>query len=382
MLDFDANATTTPDARVREAMWPYFGEACGNASSPHRVGRRALQAWQGAVEQVAALIGAHSEELIFTSGATESIHSVFDFVRREWPRRRLLIGATEHAASFAAAQRWSDSGGEVAVLPVNEQGLLDLQALNEALKAAPEGALLSLIAANNETGVLSPVAQAAAMARGCGALVHLDAAQWVGKVPLNVSCWPIDYLSFSAHKFHGPQGIGALWVGPQSRFRAWLGGGEQQAQRRAGTLPVALAVGFGAAAELAAAWLRGEGPQRLAQCRDALEADLKAALPGLRVHGAGAARLPNTSCLALPGVPAADLRLVLDQRGLLCSAGSACHSASLHPSAVLQAMGVDAETAASSLRFSLSRFHEAPEVRRGAQLIAQAAAHVQRQRHA
>ena len=382
MLDFDANASTTPDPRVREAMWPFFGEACGNASSPHQGGRRALRAWQAAMQQVAELIGAQSEELVLTSGATESIHSVFEFVRTEWPRSTLILGATEHAASMAAAGRWRSRGGEVKVVPVDHGGRLDLDALAHALRGTSQGALFSLIAANNETGVLSPVLEAAELARAAGALVHVDAAQWVGKLPLHVGDWPVDYLSFSAHKFHGPQGIGALWVNRRSSFRAWLGGGEQQAQRRAGTQPLALAVGFGEAAQLAAEWLHSGGPQVLAARRDEMEAALRAGLPELVIHGQSVPRLPNTSFVALPGVPAADLLVVLDQRGLWCSAGSACHSGSLHPSVVLEAMGVEASLAASSLRLSLSRFHGGVEVLRGAALILEAAAHVRRQRAA
>ena len=233
IIYLDNNATTRIDPRVLEAMMPFWQENWANASSSYAAGRKARKAVESAREQVAALIGAETREVVFTSGATESINAVHASVRHLWPEKKLLITTkTEHAAGLECATRWQHSGGEVRMLGVDQNGLIDLAELREALQASP-AALVSILWANNETGVIQPMREIAEMAHEHGALVHADAVQMIGKAPLNAK---VDFLSLSGHKFHAPKGIGALFVSQRVRFEPLLIGGGQEGGRRSGTL--------------------------------------------------------------------------------------------------------------------------------------------------
>lgn len=380
MTYLDANATTRPDPAVVEAMLPFLTEHYGNASAAHAEGRRARRALEKARGQVAGLIGAEAEEVIFTSGATESINSVLTFARQEWPERPLLvISAVEHAAVTECAARWTRQGGEVMRVPVDANGVLKLDAFRAALEPG-RTALVSVIWANNETGVISPMAEITELAHAAGALVHADAVQMAGKVALNVSTQPVDYLSLSGHKMHAPKGIGALFVSRRALFRPLLVGGGQESGRRSGTENIPGIVALGRAAELAAGWLQSGEAEALAELRDEFEQLLLAGWPGAMVHGAAASRLPNTTSICLPGADAAGMLILLDQRGIACSGGSACHAASLHPSHVLEAMGHDAGHAAATLRFSLSRLNTRDEVLCAAAEVLRAARHLAEQK--
>ncbi len=370
MIYLDNNATTQPDPAVVDAMLPWLTRDYANASASHAGGRRAHRALEAARAQVAALVGARSaEEIIFTSCATESVNSVHACLQEEWRDGQgpvLVTGRTEHAVGLECAERWEQRGGEVRWIGVDRQGMLDLAALQAALKLTPgRRTLVSLLWANNETGVVTPMAEVVALAHAAGALVHADAVQAAGKIPVDVQAVPVDYLSLSGHKVHAPKGVGALYVNRGAPFRPLLIGGGQEGGRRSGTENIPGIVALGKAAELAAGHLADDPRSAaVAQLRAAFEQELRAALPEMRlaVHGAGAARLPNTSSVGFPGVDAAGLLILLDQKGVACSGGSACHAGALHPSHVLEAMGYDAAHAASTVRFSLSRLNTLEEV--------------------
>jgi cysteine desulfurase len=257
---------------------------------------------------------------------------------------------------------------------VDADGVIQLDALKAALEPG-KTALVSIIWANNETGVVSPMAEIVALAHEAGALVHADAVQMTGKLPLNMTSVPVDYLSLSAHKMHGVKGCGALFVNRRAPFRPLLIGGGQESGRRSSTENVPGIVAMGKAAELAAS----HDTHELEALRDEFEARLLADWPGALVHGASAPRLPNTTSLCLPGVDSAGMIILLDQRGIECSGGSACHTASLHPSHVLEAMGYDAAHASSTLRFSISRMNTREEVLAAADEILRAARHLTEQ---
>ncbi len=374
MIYLDANATAPPDPAVIEAMLPFLSQHYGNPSSSHGAGRHARRAVEKARKQVAALIGADESEIIFTSGATESINSVLLSAQHTWSERPLLIiSATEHPATLECAERWQARGGQVKIIPVHRSGLLDLEALKAALIPG-QTALVSMLWANNETGVIQPMAEIAALAHSAGALVHADAVQMVGKLPVDVRISGVDYLSLSGHKMHTPKGIGALFVSHHAPFQPLIIGGGQEKERRSGTENMPGIVALGKAAELALT-----SPVDIQPLRDALEQQLLTALPELEIHSQSAPRLPNTSSIHFPGVDAAALLIRLDQKGLACSGGSACHTASLHPSHVLEAMGYNARHAASTLRFSLSRLNTEAEIPQAAQAIIAAVHHLRAQ---
>lgn len=363
MIYLDANATTPLAPAVLEAMMPYWTTNQANASASYAAGRQAKRAVEAARGAVAAVLGGEAREVVFTSGATESILTAHESVRQLWPEKRLLITtAAEHAAGLANADRWEDRGGEVWRLRVDREGLIDLAELEEALQSAP-AALVSILWSNNETGVIQPMQQIVSLAHAHGALVHADAVQMIGKAALDAR---VDFLSLSGHKFHAPKGIGALWVSQRVRFEPLLVGGGQESGRRSGTENVPGIVGLGKAAELALETCGSE-------LRDAFEQTIMAQWPQAVIHGQHAPRLPNTTSLCLPGIDAAGMLILLDQAGVACSAGSACQTASLHPSHVLEAMGYDARHAASTLRFSFSRMNTMAEVDEAAVRVLQAA---------
>jgi cysteine desulfurase len=363
MIYLDANATTPIDPAVLEAMLPFLRENWANASASYSAGRKARKAVETAREQVAALIGAEAREVVFTSGATESINAVHASVRHLWPEKRLLITTRpEHAAGLECAERWQQSGGEVRLLGVDQNGLIDLAELREALQSSP-AALVSILWANNETGVIQPMREIVAIAHEHGALVHADAVQMIGKAPLDAK---VDFLSLSGHKFHAPKGIGALFISQRARFEPLLVGGGQEGGRRSGTENVPGIVALGKATDLAMTPCSSK-------LRDAFEAQIVNEWPEAVIHGQQAARLPNTSSIAFPGIDAAGMLILLDQAGVACSAGSACHTATLHPSHVLEAMGYDAAHASSTLRFSFSRMNTAAEAAQAVEIVLQSA---------
>jgi cysteine desulfurase len=342
-------------------MLPFLGTNFGNASAAHAGGRQARRAIEAARAETAALLAVQPDEIVFTSGATEAINSVHLFARAEWPDRPLLVlGAAEHAAGIECARRWQRQGGEVRRVAVDREGVLQPESLRDALVPG-RTALVSLLWANNETGAVAPMRELVALAHAAGAPVHADAVQAAGKMPLDLAGVPVDYLSLSGHKMHAPQGTGLLCVRRHAAFRPLLLGGGQEQGRRSGTENVAGIIGLGKAAELARAGLEA-AVSRMRELRDRFEAGLLAGVSGAVMHSRAGERLPNTTSVHFPGTEAAGLMILLDQKGLCCSGGSACHSAALHPSHVLEAMGFDAAHAAGTLRFSLSRLTTAAEI--------------------
>ena len=364
MIYLDSNATTQPAPEVVEAMLPYLRERWVNPSSSYRGAREVRKAIEGARGGVAEWIGAEVEEVVFTSCGTESINTVHESVRELWPeRRRMIVGATEHAAVMESAERWVRSGGEVVVVPVGRDGVVDLGVLRELLKAPT--ALVSVMWANNETGVVAPMAEVVGMAHEAGALVHTDAVQAVGKVAVDVREVAVDFLSLSGHKVHAAKGVGALFVSRRARFLPLLVGGGQESGRRSGTENVAGIVGLGVAVGL----MRGQDGQRVTAMRDAFEAGVSARVGEVVVNGGEAERLGTTSSLTFAGVDAAGMLILLDKAGVCCSAGSACHTGALHASHVLEAMGLDAGHAGSTLRFSFCRYNTMDEVERAVEAV-------------
>ncbi len=355
----DNQATTPCDPRVLAAMLPWFTEQFGNPhSAEHAMGRQAEAAVEQAREQVAALIGAEPREVVFTSGATESNNIAIKGAARHAvaagnPRRRVVTVATEHKCVLQSVADLRAEGFERVVLPVRPDGLLDPEMLARAL-AVPT-LLVSVMAVNNEIGVVQDLAALAALARQQRALFHTDAAQGFGKIPLDVGAMGIDLLSISGHKIYGPKGVGALYVRrrPRVRLAPLFSGGGQERGLRAGTLPVPLIVGLGEAARLAQAGMAAEA-QHLARLRDRLLDRLAASVPGLVVNGSTAARIPGNLNVTFPNARAADLMAMA--AGLCVSTGSACSSAELEPSYVLRALGVSDEAATCTLRIGIGRF--------------------------
>ncbi|MEW6219995.1 MAG: aminotransferase class V-fold PLP-dependent enzyme [Thermodesulfobacteriota bacterium] len=346
----DHNATTPVDPAVREAMLPYLGERFGNPSSAHRLGQEARAAVEAAREQVAALLAARPSRLVFTGGGSEANNTAILAAALSRPERRHLVSsAVEHRSVLAPLEHLRRQGFEVELLPVAADGGLDPDLLASRLR--PDTGLVSLMAAQNETGVLWPVAELAALVRSRGILFHTDAVQLAGKEAIDLGTWPVDYLSLAAHKLGGPKGVGALFVRRGAPYAPLVRGGGQEEGRRAGTENVPGLVGFGRAAELARARLAGFRP-RLAALRDALETAVLAAIPGVRVNGAGQPRLANTSNLGFEHASGVVMVQELDERGFAVSAQAACLSGDLDPSPVLAAMAVPESYRHGSLRLS------------------------------
>lgn len=379
MIYLDNNATTPIAPEVVDAMLPFLRQHHANPSAAYASARIVREAIERARGQVAALIGADASEITFTSGGTESNNAVIDSARLAWPAKKsLVIGATEHPAVLEPARRWEKEGGLVTRVRVKADGLIDLDALHQAV-ASNDVALVSIMWANNETGVIAPMAEIVRIAHDAGALVHTDAVQTTGKIRIDLREVPVDYLSLSGHKFHAPKGIGAMFVSKRVRFRASMLGGGQEHGRRSGTENVPGIIGLGCAAELAHKHLEEHDDERVASMRDAFEAQIHNVLPETRINGKSstsssanndhAYRLGTTSSLCFPGIDAAGLLILLDEHGICCSAGSACHAGAVHPSPVLEAMGITAQDAASTLRFSFSRFNIAVEVAHAAEAV-------------
>lgn len=360
MIYLDSNATSRVDPHVLEAMLPFLTDQFANPSSSYTAARKVRIAMDEARAEIARLIHAGPQEIHFTSGGTEALNSVIESTARCHPGRRLIIGATEHPAVAEPAKRWARAGGKVSAAPVDEQGRLKVEALRELLQAG-DTALVAIMWANNETGVISPMREIVEVSHAAGARVLCDAVQAVGKLPVNVQDVAVDYLALSGHKFHAPKGIGALYVSHRARFEPLILGGGQEDGKRSGTENVASIIGLGVAASLMNQALQNGSESAIATMRDTLESRILAACPQARVNGSLSHRLPTTTSIRFPGLVAAEMLILLDQTRICCSAGSACHSAAVHPSPTLEAMGLSAQDAASTLRFSFSRFNTLAE---------------------
>ncbi|MDE2199663.1 MAG: aminotransferase class V-fold PLP-dependent enzyme [Rhodospirillales bacterium] len=368
----DNQATTPCDPRVVEAMLPWFTQSFGNPHSvEHVLGRQAEAAVEAARAEIAALIGAEAREIVLTSGATESNNIAIKGAARharamgEGPRRIVTL-ASEHKCVLESVRDLADEGFEPVILPVRPDGLLDPAELQAAL-AVPT-LLVSVMAVNNETGVIQDLAALAPMVRQAGALLHSDAAQAAGKIPLDVAAMGIDLLSISGHKLYGPKGVGALFVRrrPRVRLAPLFSGGGQERGLRSGTLATPLIVGLGLACRLAAAEM-AEDAARIADLRARLLAALQRAVPGITVNGSMAHRIAGNLNLSFPAASAAALMRAAPE--LCVSTGSACSSAEIEPSYVLRAMGLDAARAARTLRIGIGRFTSAAEIDAAAALL-------------
>lgn len=356
---FDYNATTPIAAEVFEAMRPYLTERWGNPSSAYAFGRELKRVVAESRESVARLLGAETDEVVFTSCGTESTNTALRSAMASNPERRHLIMTTvEHSANLECGALLAAAGFQVTYLPVSSEGLIDLGALRAAIQ--PDTALVSVMWANNETGVVMPIQEIGELCREKGVLFHTDAVQAMGKVSVDVGQVPVDYLSLSGHKIYAPKGIGALYVRRGAPYESLIVGGGQENGRRAGTQNVAYIAGLGRACQLVGKDLEAES-SRLSLLRDRMESSAILRL-GAKANGAGAPRVPNTTNLSFPGIEAEALLLLLEREGICASSGSACSTGSLEPSHVLTAMGVNRSDALGALRLSLGRDSTAADV--------------------
>lgn len=357
MIYLDANATTPLLPEVWQEMEPWLRVEYANPSGSYAAAKRARAAIDRARVQIAESIGADPEEIIFTSGGTESVNTALHSLDRLTGQGAAVVSAIEHSAVL----RYVESRDrEVVRVPVTAGGRLDLAAFEQALDSA---AYVTLMAANNETGVIQPLREAAALARARGIPIHSDAVQAAGKIPIDVHEMGVDLLSISAHKFHGPRGVGALYVRKGLRFLPLFYGGGQESGRRSGTENTAGIVGMGAAAAVMTSKVS------LESLRDAFESHVCRDISGVTVNGQGEPRLPNTSHLSFDRCDAAGLLILLDEAGVACSAGSACMTGKQQPSHVQLAMGIPAERAKTSLRFSFSAINTLPDVQKVAEIL-------------
>jgi len=346
----DNNATTPVLPEVLEAMRPYFGERFGNASSIHHHGQETRAAVERARESVAALLGCRASEVVFTSGGTEADNlAIFGLAR---PGDHVITSTIEHHAVLNACKHLAASGCEVTYVPVDGRGLVDPADVKGALR--PNTKLITIMFANNETGVVQPVAEIGKIAAEADVYFHTDAVQAAGKIPVDVNQIGCDLLTISGHKFHGPQGVGALYVRKGTPLAPMLHGGSHERARRAGTENVPGIVGLGKAAELAAAGLERGDDLKMAAARDHLEKELLA-IEATGLNCEGAPRVPNTTNIYFDGIEGEALVIALDLKGLAVSTGAACSSGAIEPSHVLLAMGLRPERAKASIRFSLGK---------------------------
>ncbi|MDB6076573.1 MAG: Cysteine desulfurase NifS [Akkermansiaceae bacterium] len=372
MIYLDASATTPLLPEVLDAMLPWLREGFHNPNASYAGAKQARRAIDAAREQIAALIGAEPDEIVFTSGGTESTNSALKWLARLVGRKtgRVVTSAIEHSAVLKPCETFAEVGYPVAFCPVTPLGRLDLDAYRTACAAARDGGgFASIMWVNNETGVIQPLAEACAIAKENGLAFHTDAIQAVGKILVNVRDIPVDFLSLSGHKFHGPKGIGALYIRRGCRFEPLLRGGGQEHDRRSGTENTAAIAGLGKAAELAAARLQGPS---LAPLRDAFEAEVLRTVEGAQVNGDPAHRLPGASHISFERCEASGLLILLDDMGIACSAGSACMTGRQQPSHVQTAMGFPRARAVSSLRFGFSILNTMDEAHHAAACVAKA----------
>ena len=354
----DNNATTPLLPEVFEAMRPYFAEQFGNASSIHHHGQETRAAVENARESVAELLGCTASEIIFTSGGTESDNlAIAGLVS---PGDHVIATAIEHHAVLHACKHLEEAGCEVSVLPVDSRGLIDAADVKRALR--PNTKLISVMMANNETGVLQPVEEIGRIACAAGVLFHTDAVQAAGKVPIYVKRIGCHALTISGHKIHGTQGTGALYLKKGTRLQPLFYGGRHERSRRAGTENVPGIVGLGRAAQLAKQGLERGDDRKLAAMRDRLQQGILAQVDDAAVNGEGAPRVPNTTNLRFSSIEGESLVIALDLKGLAVSTGAACSSGAIEPSHVLLAMGLRSDQARSSIRFSLGKQTTAEEI--------------------
>lgn len=360
MIYLDNNATTKPAEEVVRAMLPFLHEQFGNPSSLHIAGQTARHAVEDARAQVASLIGARSRDIVFTSGGTEADNLGILGALDAYPsRKHLVTTAVEHVAVRDLCIRLAGRGHRVTFVPVDRDGRLDLEMLSNALD--DETAIVMAMAVNNETGVQFPLDEIFALTSRRGVPLHVDAVQAAGRLLLDVRTLPVASLALSAHKIHGPKGVGALYVAPGTRIRSQFVGGHQERDLRPGTENVAGIVGFGVAADLAKQRMDLDTP-RVRALRDRLEHGIRTSLSSACVIASASPRVCNTTSIAFPGMEAEAILIGLSQRGLCASSGSACSSGALEPSHVLQAMNIDPETAKGAIRFSLSRYTSESEI--------------------
>jgi cysteine desulfurase len=370
LIYLDNNATTQLDPAVIEEMLPFFARYYGNPSAGYGFAAQARKAVDLARDRLAKLLGCEPSEIVFTSGGTESNNAVINSALQFEPLGKFATGrirrgghvitsAVEHSAVLRPCQDLTKRGCDVTFLGVDRHGKVDLGELEAAIR--PETALVSMMWANNETGVLFPVEKIAEMCREKGVLFHTDAVQAAGKIPIRLRDTAINFLSLSAHKFHGPKGVGALYVNRRTRFHPLIAGGGQENERRGGTENVASIAGMGKAAERAAECL-SEGKAHVGSMRDRFEKAILETVSGTSVNGAGAPRVPNTSSLSFAGIESPAVLLLLDRHRICCSAGSACRTGSAEASHVLRAMNPSGDGARRSLRFSFGRFNTETQV--------------------
>jgi len=356
----DNNATTQVAEEVIESMLPYFHDAYGNPSSAHSFGGQIAGKVNGAREQVAALLNAMPEEIIFTSCGTESDNTaIMSALANGKGKNHVVTSRAEHPAVRSLCAHLSGQGYRITEIPVDREGLLDMEYYEKSL--TPDTAIVSLMWANNETGVLFPVEKAAEMARERGIPFHTDAVQAVGKIPIAMNKNVIDMLSVSGHKLHAPKGIGVLYVRKGTQFSPYLIGGHQETGRRGGTENTPYIIGLGTACELAERNMKEENT-RVKNLRDKLENEICSRIPSSRINGDVLKRIPNTSNISFEFVEGESILLMMDEFGICASSGSACTSGSLQPSHVLRAMGVPFTMAHGSVRFSLSIYNHEEEI--------------------
>jgi cysteine desulfurase len=378
----DHNATTAVDSAVLDAMLPYFSAEFGNASSIHTFGQRARAAVETAREQVAALLNARPQEIVFTSGGTESDnHAIFGVPLESLTSStsstspHIITTTIEHEAVLNACQALEVLGVAVTYLPVNREGLVSLDELRHALR--PETVLITVMHANNELGTIQPLAEIGRIAAEADVYFHTDAVQSAGKIPVDVKALQLDLLSISGHKFYAPKGIGALFIKSGTRLRQLLYGGHHQRGFRPGTENVAGIVGLGKAAEFARLSLETDAA-RVTHFRDSLEQGILARVPDSCLNAAKAPRTPNTTNILFSGLEGEALVIALDLKGLACSTGAACSSGAVEPSHVLTAIGLPAAAARASIRFSLGRHTTESEIRAVLEIIPAAVAQLRK----
>ncbi len=347
----DNNATTPVLPEVFEAMRPFYLERFGNASSIHHFGQHARAAVEKARAAVAALLNARPAEIVFTSGGTEADNlGIFGLVQRG---DHVITSTIEHSAVMNSCKRLEQTGCKVTFVPVNGHGEIDPDDVRKALR--PETRLISIMMANNETGVIQPVEEIGRIAKEADVFFHTDAVQAAGKVPIDVQKIACDALSISGHKIHAPQGTGVLYIKKGTLIQPQIYGGSHERQRRAGTENLPGIVGLGKAAEVAKQWLEGGGPAEMSAMRDRLQATVVGAMEDVGVNGLGAPRVPNTTNLWFDHVEGEALVIALDLKGLAVSSGAACSSGAIEPSHVLLAMGLPHQRARASIRVSLGK---------------------------
>jgi len=360
----DNNATTQVDPAAFDAMLPWLKDQYGNPSSSYALGRRAAQAIEDARAQIAALIGSREDEILFTSCGTESINTaILSCLAIDPDKKHIITSAVEHSATVKVCEHLDKRGYEITWLPVDSHGLLDPKAVEAAIRE--DTAVVSLLWANNETGVLFPVEEIAAITTSKKVPLHVDAVQAAGKIPMNLANLGAQFVSFSGHKIHSAKGVGALAVSRRLRFTPLLRGSQEET-RRGGTQNVAGIVGFGKAAEIAH---QHTDHSFIKSLRDRFEDHLLQTVPDTEVNGDRENRLPNTSNITFEGLESEGALILLGEKGICCSAGSACTSGSVHPSHVLRAMGFSNDRARASLRFSFGRLNTEQDLQEACEIV-------------